>query len=272
MTAMKRTFCLCFSWILAASLLLVLPGAATAADMNTTTGNSTNSQIAQTTNEAAGQNQGMTQHAVTETKEAVADAEKTIKDAVKSFKTAMNSEKRIPKEEIANAKGIAIFPNLTQASFVVGGRYGEGVLMLKQQGSWTGPLFVNLYGASIGAQIGVEQTDLFMIFKTEKSLQSFKDGKLTLGAEASVAAGEWGAKAAASTAADVIIYKRTEGLFAGASLSGAIIEVDEEANKQFYSGAGNEGVYYGYAEVISGKNVPRNKDSEELILLFPAYE
>lgn len=242
------------------------------ADMHKKEGQAMTEEVQKGANEATEETQEMAEETAEETKEFAKSVEQELDEAVESFKATIENEKRIPAETLANAKGIAVFPNLTKAGFVVGGSHGDGVLMLNQKEGWSGPLFVDLYGASIGAQIGVEETDLFMVFNTQRSIQAFQDGELTLGAEASVAAGQWGEKGAVDTNADVIVYKQTEGLFAGVSLSGSMIKVDEEANDQFYNNSGRERAYYGSEEIFQGKNTPKNESADELIILLRDYE
>ena len=75
--------------------------------------------------------------------------------------------KRIPPALVREARGVAIFPNLLKAGLMFGGRYGRGVLIVKESDdSWGPPVFVTLSGVSVGHQIGLQATDLVLIFKT----------------------------------------------------------------------------------------------------------
>ncbi len=182
---------------------------------------------------------------------------------------------KIPPEVIRDAQAIAIFPDLAKAGLIVGGRYGEGVLMVKQNGNWNGPVFLSLYGASIGAQIGVESADMIMAFMRQESLQALRDGTLEFGAEASVTAGTAGAKAGASTQGEILGYQDTEGLFAGLSLSSGYIAVDDEANRRFFQeegAAGETRAYYPAAEdILSGNETPRTRQGGELADVLNQY-
>jgi len=147
----------------------------------------------------------------------------------------------IPPALLQDAQGVAIIPSVIKAGFVVGGRHGRGVVLARQaDGSWGNPLFVTMSGGSIGWQVGVQSTDVVLIFKTRKSLTRLLEGKgkLTLGADAAVAAGPLGRQAEASTdgklQAEIYSYSRSRGLFAGVSLEGAAILVDHRGNEQLY--------------------------------------
>lgn len=229
--------------------------------------------IRQGTREAAQETEQMAAEAAEETSEFVAETEQVIDRAAMSLKEVVNREKRIPKQVIQNAAGVAIFPDVTKAGFIAGGRYGRGLLMLNQKNNWNGPLFISLYGASVGAQLGVEQTDLFMVFNTQEAIRDLRDGDLTLGAQTSVAAGTWGTKTGATTDADVIVYKQTEGLFAGVSLSGAVINVDEDANRAFFKGQKEGRAYYGSEKVLSGeKQVPKTAKADKVIVILTDWD
>jgi lipid-binding SYLF domain-containing protein len=109
-------------------------------------------------------------------------------------------EKGIPPSLLRDAEGIAIVPGLIKVGFVVGGRYGTGVLSIREKnGEWSSPVFVSLAGGSVGWQIGAESTDVVLVFKTRKSIDGIMKGKFTLGADAAVAAGPVGRRAEAAT-------------------------------------------------------------------------
>jgi lipid-binding SYLF domain-containing protein len=146
----------------------------------------------------------------------------------------------IPAALLKDAEAVAIVPNVIKASFVVGGRRGHGVVVLRDaNGRWANPLFVTLTGGSVGWQIGIQSTDVFLVFKTKRSLDGFLRGrKFTLGADAAVAAGPIGRQAEAGTdgtlQAEILSYSRSRGLFAGVSLEGSVIEADVRGNATYY--------------------------------------
>jgi lipid-binding SYLF domain-containing protein len=148
--------------------------------------------------------------------------------------------KSIPPALLADAQGIAIIPNVIKGGFVVGGRVGHGLVLSRNpDGSWGGPAFVTLGGASVGLQAGVQSTDIILVFKSRTSLERVLKGKgkVTLGADVAVAAGPVGRQAEAGTdaklKAEIYSYSRSRGLFAGVSLEGAAILYDAGANQEY---------------------------------------
>jgi lipid-binding SYLF domain-containing protein len=148
----------------------------------------------------------------------------------------------IPAALLADAQGIAIIPGVIKAGFIVGGRGGHGVIFSRNpDGTWGMPAFIGIGGASLGLQAGVQSTDVILVFKTRKSLERVVNGKgkVTLGADAAIAAGPIGRQAAAGTdgmlRAEIFSYSRSRGLFAGVSFDGAAIVYDHDANQAFMS-------------------------------------
>jgi lipid-binding SYLF domain-containing protein len=150
------------------------------------------------------------------------------------------TEKGIPPAVLADAQGVAIIPHVIKAGFLFGGRGGHGVVLMRDRnGVWGEPAFVDLGGASFGFQAGVESADVVLVFKSYKSLDRILNGKgkLTLGADAAIAAGPIGRQAEAGTDlrlhAEIVSYSRSRGLFAGVALDGAALVYDHEANDRF---------------------------------------
>lgn len=144
---------------------------------------------------------------------------------------------------LKQARGVAIFPAVVKVGFIVGGRHGEGIALRHDPstGAWFGPGFVEIGGASLGPQIGVQSTALLLIVVNEQGMNGFQGGKFTLGADVSVAVGPVGRHAEAATdvtlKASIYSYSVSRGLFAGFSLEGAAISTDEEANRAYWGTA-----------------------------------
>jgi lipid-binding SYLF domain-containing protein len=170
-------------------------------------------------------------------------ANRTLQSASDVFEAIQSIPLRcIPPKLLAEAQGVAIIPGVVKAGLIIGGRLGHGVVFSRNQdGSWGGPAFVTIGGASLGLQAGVQSTDVVLVFKTHKSLEQVLrgKGKVTLGADAAVAAGPVGREASAGTdgrlMAEVYSYSRSRGLFAGVSFDGAVISYDPDANQAFQS-------------------------------------
>ncbi|MEM5786250.1 MAG: lipid-binding SYLF domain-containing protein [Syntrophobacteraceae bacterium] len=161
-------------------------------------------------------------------------------------------ERGIPPQLFRNAHGIAVIPGLLKAGFIVGARYGTGVLAINRGGKWSNPVFISLAGGSFGLQIGAESTDIILVFKTARSVDAVRRGQFTLGADASIAAGPVGRHAEAGTdiqlRAEIYSYSRARGVFGGLALEGAVLQIDNGANVALYGPKG------GYAEdIFAGK-------------------
>jgi len=145
----------------------------------------------------------------------------------------------IPVQVLQNAQGIAVLPNVIRAGFIFGGRRGKGVAVIRSEnGEWSNPLFITITGGSVGAQIGGESTDLVLVFGNRRSVRNIGNGKFTMSGDASATAGPVGRGSRGATdmtfTSEVYFYARGRGLFAGAVLGGAKLDVDEVANASFY--------------------------------------
>jgi lipid-binding SYLF domain-containing protein len=148
-------------------------------------------------------------------------------------------DKAIPQDLLRNARAIAVIPDMIKAGFIFGGRRGEGLISVKSpDGTWSNPSFITMTGGSVGFQAGVSSTDVILVFRTQRGVDSIVHGKFTLGADASAAAGPVGRSAQASTdaqlKAEIYSYSRSRGLFAGAALDGTAITIDNDANQAVY--------------------------------------
>ena len=151
-------------------------------------------------------------------------------------------ESAIPDRLLDEAKAIVVVPDTIKAGFVFGGRHGLGLMSVKTaDGTWSNPVFVKLAGASFGLQAGVQSADVILVFRSERGLDSIVNGKVTLGADAGVAAGPVGRNAAAATdgqlKAEIWSWSRARGLFAGIALDGAVLSIDNGANSSTYGNA-----------------------------------
>lgn len=151
-------------------------------------------------------------------------------------------EKTIPPALLSRAYAVAVIPDVVKVGFGVGARRGKGVIVVRQDdNSWSNPAFITLTGGSIGWQIGAQSTDVILVFKSRQGVDDIANGKLTLGADAAIAAGPVGRHTEVATdwrfEAEVISYSRSRGLFAGIALEGAGVAMDRKANASFYGTA-----------------------------------
>ncbi|RDZ26822.1 lipid-binding SYLF domain-containing protein [Lysobacter silvisoli] len=148
-------------------------------------------------------------------------------------------ESAIPDKLFDEARAIVVVPDTLKVGLVVGGRRGHGLVSVKNpDGTWSNPSFVKLTGGSVGFQAGVQSSDIVLVFRGERGLDSIVNGKVTLGADAGVAAGPVGRSAAAATdgqlKAEIWSWSRARGLFAGVALDGAVLQIDDQANQVVY--------------------------------------
>jgi lipid-binding SYLF domain-containing protein len=150
-------------------------------------------------------------------------------------------DKDIPAELWSKAACVVVIPDLKKAAFVFGGEYGRGLMSCRQGTAWTAPAFMRLHKGSWGLQIGAQEIDLVLLVMNERGMEKLLNNKVTLGAEASVAAGPVGRDARAATdaqlKAEILSYSRTQGLFAGINISGGVMQIDEDDNAELYGKA-----------------------------------
>jgi lipid-binding SYLF domain-containing protein len=163
-------------------------------------------------------------------------------------------DSQLPDALLSRAYGIAVIPDVTKVAFIFGGRHGNGVLVVRDKltSAWSNPVFISLTGGSWGFQAGAQSSDIILVFTTKTGIEGIAGGKLTLGADASVATGPVGRQGSAATDvqfnAEIYSYARTRGLFGGISLDGSVISIDRSANGSFY---GRSGV--SASDILSGQ-------------------
>ncbi|HEU4364111.1 MAG TPA: lipid-binding SYLF domain-containing protein [Candidatus Krumholzibacteria bacterium] len=171
------------------------------------------------------------------------DEKQELQDATDTMREIIGiPEEGIPQALLSESAAVVVVPDVIKAGFVVGGRHGDGVMVVRtEDGSWSNPVFVELTGASVGWQVGVEATDIVLVFKNRDAAWKVLNGEFTLGADGSVAAGPVGRQASAGTGLkldhEVYSYSRSRGLFAGVSIDGSKLSVNRDANARFYGEA-----------------------------------
>jgi lipid-binding SYLF domain-containing protein len=175
-----------------------------------------------------------------------------IQKATRVFHEIMATpDKGIPRDLLGKAKCVAIIPGEEKLAFIFGGNYGKGLAVCRTANGWSAPMFVAVGGGSVGFQIGGSFTDAVMLFMNDHALQSLMSDKFKIGADATVAAGPVGRQAAAGTDiklnAEILSYSRSKGIFAGASVDGAMVQADHSGDKAMY------GSDVTHQEILNGK-------------------
>ena len=140
---------------------------------------------------------------------------------------------------LKNAKGVYVAPEVLRGAFVVGASGGSGVLLVRgDKGQWNGPAFYTIGQASFGLQAGADKSEVVLLIMSDRGVSAMLSNSIKLGADASVAAGPVGAGATAETAnvsADILSFVRAKGLYAGASLEGAVMAKRDGLNEAYYN-------------------------------------
>jgi lipid-binding SYLF domain-containing protein len=170
------------------------------------------------------------------------DVTKRIRESAVVLSEIMSAgDKSIPQDLLEKAQCVGIIPNLKRAGFIVGAKYGKGVVTCRTSAGWSAPSTVRIEGGSIGLQIGVGETDVVFIVMNASGMEKLEKDKFTLGADASAMAGPVGRSTEARTdammKAEILAYSRSHGVFAGVSLEGATMRPDKDDNAQLYGQA-----------------------------------
>ena len=168
-----------------------------------------------------------------------ADDTSRISDATEAFQDIMSAPDRgIPQDILAKAQCVGIIPSVKKAGFIVGAKYGKGVLVCKTDHGWSAPETVIIEGGSVGLQIGAGSTDVVMVVQNRSGERKLMQDKFTIEGSAAAMAGPVGRTAQAETDAqlhaEILAYSRSRGLFAGLDLGGATLRPDKEANRRLY--------------------------------------
>jgi lipid-binding SYLF domain-containing protein len=164
-----------------------------------------------------------------------------LQDTAQVFHQIMQTpDKGVPQDLLDKAECVIIVPNLVKGAFIVGGEFGRGYAECRQKDGtgWTAPAAVRIEGGSVGFQIGGSSTDLVLLVMNREGMRKILSDKVTLGADASVAAGPVGRSATAQTdvemTAEILSYSRSKGVFAGIALKGATLRPDSDVDHILY--------------------------------------
>jgi lipid-binding SYLF domain-containing protein len=164
-----------------------------------------------------------------------------LHDAAELLRELASGGEGIPRDLLQGAECVAVLPSVKKAALGIGARFGKGAIACRTErgrGDWGPPLMVSIGGGSFGLQIGGQAIDLVLLIMNPRGLDGLLKSKLTLGADAAVAAGPVGRSAEAATdlrlRAEILSYSRSRGVFAGVSLEGAVLKPDKDANWAVY--------------------------------------
>ena len=174
-----------------------------------------------------------------EASHAAQTAESIIDDAVSMInEISKQGDASEMAKTLKTSYAVALVPSMLKAGFVIGGEYGEGLILRYEKGKWYGPSFYNIGGGSFGFQIGAQSVSLLLAVVNQKGVDAFMHSRTKLGGDIAIAAGPTGRRAEAATdaraRASIYSYSISKGLFAGVSLEGSVISISVKRNKEFY--------------------------------------
>lgn len=180
------------------------------------------------------------------------DLDKRILDCDLVLKNALGMPDRgIPVDLLQRCRGLAIFPGVIKLGIIVGIDFGSGVILHRNEktAEWSRPGFFTIRTGSLGLQVGAQSTDLVLLIMNEQSFRIMLEDKFALGANIAVAAGPVGRDASAETdmtlTSGILSYSRSQGIFVGLSLKGAVLEPDSDANLAYHgNGVSVQDIYY----------------------------
>ncbi len=177
----------------------------------------------------------------------------------------------IPQELLDRAECVGVIPSTKKGAMGFGLSYGRGAFVCRKdgRGPWGAPAMYSLKGPNIGFQLGIRSADFVILVMNPRGMKSLLKSKFKLGADASAAAGPKGRTAEAATdalmGAEMLTYSRTQGLFAGVSLEGAVLKQDNKANRMLY------GRKIGAREILLQNNVGTPAPAQKLVTLLKKY-
>ena len=192
------------------------------------------------------------------------DDEQTIRNATTVLQ-AMVSSNDIPKSVLEKADCIMILPSVKKFAVGIGGTGGRGPLVCREgsgfSGKWSPPAMYGIGGASAGFQVGGKASDVVIAIMAPTAVDKVLSGKVKVGSDVSAAAGPGAQAGTLSNTADMLTYSRSSGLFAGASLDGASLDPDSNANERLYSKTASA------KDIVSGGVKPTTAGQELVSLL-----
>ena len=169
-----------------------------------------------------------------------ADLDKRIRTLTAKFEEMQaKPEKRIPAENLRKAQGIILLDR-TKAGFIFAYQGGGGLAMVKDphSGRWSPPAFLTATEASLGFQIGGQQSFIVVLLMNTNATHALTESKIDFGGEASGTAGNANGKAEGNVTDDgtqvMLVYTDTTGLYGGAAIKGGALSPDTEANVAYY--------------------------------------
>jgi SH3 domain-containing YSC84-like protein 1 len=145
----------------------------------------------------------------------------------------------IPAGVWQKARGLMILSQF-KAGFLFGVKGGFGVLMVKKpDGHWSIPVLIDASEASLGLQVGAKDIDSVFVIMDDATPRLLFSNRFNIGVDAKAVAGPLSAgaenDATKTFVAPVLVYSRSVGLFAGATVKAGRVERNDPANFTLYN-------------------------------------
>jgi len=127
-----------------------------------------------------------------------------------------------------------------KAGFIFGVKGGYGVLMVKKpNGRWSLPVLIDASEASLGVQVGAKTVETVFIITDDATPRLLFANRFNIGVDAKAVAGpssaEYENDAEKVFIAPVLVYTRSVGLFAGATVKAGHVQRNDPANFTLYN-------------------------------------
>ncbi len=145
----------------------------------------------------------------------------------------------IPPAVWQKARGVMILSQF-KAGFIFGVKGGYGILMVKKpNGRWSLPVLIDASEASLGLQIGAKTVDTVCVLMDDATPRLLFTSRFNIGIDAKAVAGpnsaEYENEASRTFIAPVLVYTRSAGLYAGATVKAGHVERNDIANFTLYN-------------------------------------
>jgi lipid-binding SYLF domain-containing protein len=175
-----------------------------------------------------------------------ADALATVAKATATVE-ALRRDEHFPdywQPSLARARAVLIIPSFYKAGFFIGGAYGNGVLLVRNDsGAFSPPAFYRMAAGSLGLQVGAEEREIMYMIMSETGLKAVMEDKFKVGAGVNLAIATFGGGAEAATTSaggvDIVAFSHAAGAFGGGAIEGAGIEIRDDWNHAVYGATAN---------------------------------
>ncbi|MAJ02682.1 MAG: hypothetical protein CMP37_02075 [Rickettsiales bacterium] len=159
-------------------------------------------------------------------------SDKALKDLFK------NKDLEMLPGYIKKSKAILIFPEIYEGSLLFGAKGGNGLLLIRKNGSWTGPFFYTIGGLSVGLQFGLKSGKVVMTVMSLRGLKSILGERVKFGVDIDAAVMNEGIGYSAESTlrlADIFSFSDNKGLFLGGSFEGTYLQPRNDLNFSLYN-------------------------------------